>query len=331
MKSLASIYPVMERYGVTCTPDEFQRTVNLVFHRSESRVYDAVHRDMWTSLPQQFNLLVSDYLGREGMPGSNLALLDVGCGTGLASELLLKTQFGERITEIDLLDTATEMLQKARERVSGWGLKTNVIDGTLDKISGRTRKYDVIVISSVLHHIPDLTEFLSHVRKAQAPRGILMHLQDPNGDFLSDPVLRERTAELGVYERPVYPKWLTRLTPSRIIGRLRRGITGRTDADQDYIGRVNDELVQAGVIRKPMAPRDIWSVTDIHVHDGKGVSIEELRGLLAGYRMIATRSYSFFGKMCSELPESFKKREQELIEAKAPNGLEVAGIWKLND
>jgi hypothetical protein len=78
-----------------------------------------------------------------------------------------------------------------------------------------------------------------------------------------------------------------------------------------------------------MAAPDIWAITDIHIYDGEGISIETLSTLLPDYRLISARSYSFFGKMLSELPAGFRQREQQLIEAKAPNGLEIAGLWKL--
>jgi 2-polyprenyl-3-methyl-5-hydroxy-6-metoxy-1,4-benzoquinol methylase len=329
LKSLASIYPVMQKYGVRCTPDEFQHTLNLVFHKAESNVYDQVHSHMWASLPQQFHLLISDYLETGHRSGRGLTLLDVGCGTGLASELLLKTQIGERISEVDLLDTSPEMLQKAWERARGWRPKTTLVDSTIDKLAERNRKYDIILVCSVLHHIPDVMAFLRHVRKLQASSGIFLHLQDPNGDYLHDSVLKQRTAELLAYQRPVFPKWVRRLSPRRVMGRVRRRFAAQQD--QGYLDRVNNELMESGVIQKAMAAQDIWRVTDIHVHDGKGVSVNELSELLVNYQMISTRSYSFFGKMVSELPAAFQQREQRLIERKAPNGLEVAGLWKVNN
>jgi ubiquinone/menaquinone biosynthesis C-methylase UbiE len=329
LKSLASIYPVMQKYGVRCTPDEFQHTLNLIFHKAESGVYDQVHCHMWASLPQQFHLLISDYLETGHRFRRDLTLLDMGCGTGLASELLLKTQMGECISEVDLLDTSPEMLQKAWERASGWRPQTTLVNSTIERLVERNRKYDIILICSVLHHIPDVMEFLQHVRKLQASSGIFLHLQDPNGDYLHDSVLKERIAELRAYQRPVFPKWLRRLSPHRVMGRLRRGLAGQQD--QGYLDRVNNELIESGVIQKAMAAQDIWTVTDIHVHDGKGVSIDELSELLVDYRLISTRSYAFFGKMVSELPAAFHQREQQLIETKAPNGLEVAGLWKVNN
>jgi 2-polyprenyl-3-methyl-5-hydroxy-6-metoxy-1,4-benzoquinol methylase len=329
LKSLESILPVMSKYGVNCAPCEFQQTLNLAFHKSESSVYDSIHRDMWASLPQQFALLVSDYLASSEELGSNIRVLDVGCGTGLASELLLDTQIGERVAEIDLLDTSPEMLERARHRASTWRVKTTAIHGGIKSIAERSRRYDLIMTCSVLHHIPDLSEFLRDIRHLQAHHGIFMHLQDPNGDSLNDDLLQERTNELKRYERPFIPKRLRRLAPRNVIRRIRRKFANTKD--EDYIGRVNKQLIDSGLTREPMTARDIWSVTDIHVHDGEGISIKALSGLLRDYRMISARSYAFFGKVISELPAGFKEREQQLIEASALNGLEIAGLWKLID
>ena len=136
VKGLESILPVMDKYGVRCAPQEFQRVVNLVFHESESSVYDSVHRDMWSSLPQQFGLLASDYIASGEDVGNDLAILDVGCGTGLASELLLNTKLGERIRQIDLLDTSPEMLEKADRRSRTWKVKTTK-HGAINSIAVR--------------------------------------------------------------------------------------------------------------------------------------------------------------------------------------------------
>src|SRR5450631_1377150 len=118
--TLQSLSPVMEKYGVTCSPEQFHEGVNLAFHRAESQVYDEIHRCMWESLPRQMDLLVLDSIAAGAAPGFDLSALDIGCGTGLASELLLRTELGRVITEFDLLDTSAEMLERIKSRASGW-------------------------------------------------------------------------------------------------------------------------------------------------------------------------------------------------------------------
>src|SRR5689334_18584067 len=99
----APVVEIMGRHGVRCTAEEFHSAVNITFHKLESEQYDELHHDMWESLPRQVSLLAEDCL-RGGMPES-IRMLDIGCGTGLATDSLLKSPLGGRIAEIDLLDT----------------------------------------------------------------------------------------------------------------------------------------------------------------------------------------------------------------------------------
>src|ERR1035438_10252852 len=77
---------MMKRHGVACSAEEFHGAVNVTFHEFESEDYDTSHRDMWESLPQQFHLLVDDWLRVCSGAPSEIHLLDIGCGTGLASD-----------------------------------------------------------------------------------------------------------------------------------------------------------------------------------------------------------------------------------------------------
>jgi 2-polyprenyl-3-methyl-5-hydroxy-6-metoxy-1,4-benzoquinol methylase len=323
--TLQSLSPVMEKYGVTCSPEKFHEGVNLAFHRAESRVYDEIHKCMWESLPRQMNLLVGDCIAAGAATSQGLAALDIGCGTGLASELLLRSDVGRFIAGFDLLDTSAEMLERIKSRASGWAVKSNFLHGDLSSVAAKLKKYDIIVTCSVLHHIPDLPQFLTQVRSMLAPNGVFIHLQDPNGDYLQDPNLIKRMHELKQY-RPPMPKWLLRLSPRRIAAKIRREISG--EKSSSYLTQVNDDLLSSHLINRPMSEQDIWRVTDIHVHDGEGISTNRITEILEDCKMVSRRSYAFFGKMFSELPIAFQKKEDILIGENAPDGLQVAAAWK---
>jgi ubiquinone/menaquinone biosynthesis C-methylase UbiE len=327
MTVLDPIQPLMPKYGVNCSPEEFQRAVNLAFHRAESEVYDRIHHCMRRSLPEQFNLLIDDALRAAPSPGDGLVVLDVGCGTGLSSELLLRTRIGAHISEIHLLDTSVAMLAKARNRSRRWPVKTVTVEGGIERLIKEQRKYDAVLVCSVLHHIPDLASFFRDVRGVQTRSGLLIHLQDPNGDYLADAVLNERIDELARHSAPALTRRPGRFHPKRALAKLRRMVTERTP--HDYIRKVNNELLALGIIGTPMTDNDIWRVTDIHDHDGRGISIEEMRSFLPDHELISARSYSFFGAMASDLPPTFRQREQELIRARALNGLRIAGLWRV--
>lgn len=320
MNDSASIGEIMRKHGATCAPEDFHALVNVTFHKFESEVYDELHRDMWESLPEQFQLLAGDYLRKAPAVREGLRVLDIGCGTGLASDCLLKTELGRRIGSIDLLDTSRSMLDRASQRAQSWNRPFRCLEGLLDSVKPPAA-YDVIVSCSVLHHIPDIPVFLKTMRSLQANGGAFIHLQDPNGDFLGDSELNARMKNADEELSP--PE--SRFSPHRICSRLYREITGKQR--RDYIARTNRELMEKGTIKSRLTAPELFSITDIHVHDGHGVSISQLRELLPDYGLISQRTYGFMGRLEYSLPEHFRTVEREEIAAHALNGFHLGAVW----
>ncbi|MFZ0704871.1 MAG: class I SAM-dependent methyltransferase [Candidatus Korobacteraceae bacterium] len=317
------VIAVMQKHRTECSPEQFHAAVNVTFHEFEAEIYDQEHRDMWESVPKQVELLVGDWLGKCSQPPEALHVLDIGCGTGLASDSVLKSRVGARVRTIDLLDTSRTMLRRAAERAAGWPVPVRQFEGLLDSLpAGQT--YDAIVTSSVLHHVPDLAGFFRTVRSMQQPGGVFLHVQDPNGDYLGDPELNRRKAEVAAKA----PDWVQRLHPRRIIGRVQREITGRQG--EDYISKTNRALISQGIIKEPLTVAELFAITDIHANEGSGISINELRDLLPDYELLGQRSYGFFGQLPYGLPRSFTVREDELIAAGALNGFHIGAIWMVS-
>jgi 2-polyprenyl-3-methyl-5-hydroxy-6-metoxy-1,4-benzoquinol methylase len=301
------IQDLLDRNGNRCTPEEFRQIVNVVFHRYESAQYDELHRCMWESLPVIFRHLANDSIPHLK---SNSRLLDVGCGTGLSTALLLSTPVGPRIGSGTFVDTSPEMIEVARRRARQWALQCRFEVGT---ISDLRERFDLILVSSVMHHIPDLSGFLKEVAERLSPGGLFVHLQDPNGDADSA-VINLRKQQLAEQESS---KRLSLL--DRVKMRLR---------PQDrYIHKTNQELLRRGIISSPLADEEIWAVTDIH-DDDRGISLQEIgQALDALMTPIRTSSYAFFGKMASELPVNLRTEEDRLLESGDMNGTIMCGVW----
>lgn len=217
----AAIRPILEQHGTSTSVEEFHRQVNLHFHAVESRVYDSVHSEMWDSLPPQFQLLAQDVL--PVLPSTrNLRVLDIGCGTGLSTDLLLKSPLGRLITDVCLLDTSKEMLARALARSTTWGVRVESKIGIVSDLP--IERYDVVIACSVLHHIPFLSDFLVDIAHRQGPGGVLLHLQDPNGDYVNDPQFLDRCEELSRVDEANVPsktsKLLRRWNPIRLANRI---------------------------------------------------------------------------------------------------------------
>ncbi|HEX8563105.1 MAG TPA: class I SAM-dependent methyltransferase [Flavobacterium sp.] len=319
--SLKSLLPLIKKTGSTLSPADFHSVVNVVFHDAEAPHYDAMHKGMWESLQQQMDLLVSEVIHKGNMADQQLHLLDIGCGTGLSTQLLLNSKLGPQISKVTLADTSPMMIQIAKARATEWDIDHELLNCGIAQITG---KYDVILICSVLHHIPDLQEFLEQVNRLQNIGGIVIHLQDPNGDAFEDPEYISRMAEFGKARCNT-----AKPSPLKAIKKKIKRFIGK----KDYIDLVNDELLKRNVIKSRMTADEIWSVTDIHVEDlpfsaGKGISLELIAKHLSEYQQITRRSYGFFGPLKSELPTEYQIQEEHLIRENQLNGRHIAATWQ---
>lgn len=319
------ILPLIQKTRSTLSPEEFQERINIVFHDFEASHYDAMHADMWGSLQQQINLLVDDLFSYKKIDTNELSLLDIGCGTGLSTQILLNSKLSDNINQVTLLDTSQNMLKYATEKAKTWGKKFKTVNSYLADLD---EKFDVIIISSVLHHIPDLEVFLKQVDNALNPGGILIHIQDPNGDYLNDATYLERKTQYEI-DLDALPKKkrVSDFIPKPILKSIKRILNRK-----DYIDKINDQLLAEKSIRKRMTADEIWSVTDVHVETkidtvNKGISLEFLKKQLKNLDLIKMRSYGFYGFLKSDLIENYKQKEEQFIQDNQVNGRNISCIW----
>jgi len=154
------LLPLIEKSGSTLSPETFQENINVIFHDIESKYYDSIHKDMWTDIQEQVDLLIDDLLSLRFNLKKNLRLIDIGCGTGLGSESLLNSKISENIGSINLLDTSKKMLEKAERRAKKWGKKYTLKHSSIEEVR---EEFDIVIICSVLHHIPDIDNFIKNI------------------------------------------------------------------------------------------------------------------------------------------------------------------------
>jgi predicted TPR repeat methyltransferase len=98
-------------------------------------------------------------------PGGNLDILDLGCGTGLLGARL--HPFARTLTGVDL---SSNMLKLARKRQ----IYDNLICGELVEflLSGKTKRFDLVVATDVFIYIGDLSQVFQGVRSALREGGL---------------------------------------------------------------------------------------------------------------------------------------------------------------
>lgn len=131
--------------------------------------FDAIAKEYDTQrehIIPEMRLLYRAAIWAAEIQGTNLAILDIGAGTGLLSALMLE-KFPE--AEITLLDISEQMLGVARQRFSGKG---NILYRTGDySITELGGPYDVVCSALSIHHLASLDKRRLFARIFSALRG----------------------------------------------------------------------------------------------------------------------------------------------------------------
>lgn len=119
---------------------------------------------------------------RQSVPlNRHMSALDYGCGTGLLS-FPLRDELGSLL----LADSSTGMLEVAAEKIAAQGV-TNMTPVKLDLLAdpAPAQRFDLIVTSMTLHHVPDTDHILAVFRDLLQPGGHLCiaDLDKEDGSF----------------------------------------------------------------------------------------------------------------------------------------------------
>jgi 2-polyprenyl-3-methyl-5-hydroxy-6-metoxy-1,4-benzoquinol methylase len=111
----------------------------------------------------------------------NIDVLDVGCGTGLISNLFASKYQSSNFTSIDFSDSIeyAENFAKINNINNVKWIKKDFLDFKTVK------QYDVIICCGVLHHIPEYKLALAKIKKLLKPGGkLLLAVYNTNGKLL---------------------------------------------------------------------------------------------------------------------------------------------------
>jgi predicted TPR repeat methyltransferase len=149
-------------------PDFERHLVGRLGYRGPALVWDAVRR----------------VLAADRRRASRLAVLDVGCGTGLAAPLL--APHAARLVGVDL---SSEMIERARGRRA----YDRLITGELTAVMGSLReRFDVVCAADVFIYVGDLAPPLAAIRRVLKPGGWVGFSVEvaPEGDYRLQPTRR---------------------------------------------------------------------------------------------------------------------------------------------
>lgn len=222
-----------------------------------------------------------------------------------------------------MLDPNDAMLERARERSRAWPkFDLKFCKGDISAVTGQ---FDLITVSSVFHHVPEIEDFSARINSLLKPGGILIQMQDPKADAHLDTVLADRRHAAQRSRKPS----LYRRVRSRG-GDVLRALGLRQSGDP-VADPVNEILMGKGVIGRALPMATIWAITDFHVPGqpdgmGKGFTIPQLTEWL-NLKLLDTFTYEFQGKAWDELSPCEQAEEKAWFASRDNHGALFGSVW----
>lgn len=94
--------------------------------------------------------------------------LEIGCGRGVGTEIILE-QFGA--DTVDAFDLDADMVSRAQTRLERFGQRVRLWTGDATDIQADDETYDAVFDFGVIHHIPDWRAALREVDRVLKPGG----------------------------------------------------------------------------------------------------------------------------------------------------------------
>jgi len=124
------------------------------------------------------------FLGMGG-PLRGARALEIGCGRGVGTELILDV-FGA--AAVDAFDLDPRMVAIAQRRLSSRGLRVRLWVGDAAAIKAPDAAYDAVFDFGIIHHVPNWRDVLVEVHRVLRPGGLL-YAEEPVGGMLNHPLM----------------------------------------------------------------------------------------------------------------------------------------------
>lgn len=120
-----------------------------------------------------------------GGPATGERCLEIGCGRGVGTEIVLE-RFGA--AEVDAFDLDPDMVEQARARL-GADPRVRLWVGDTTDIDAPDGSYDAVFDFGIVHHVPDWRRALAEVHRVLRPGG-RFYAEEVLARFIHHPVWR---------------------------------------------------------------------------------------------------------------------------------------------
>lgn len=131
--------------------------------------------------------LAAALLRRAGTSLPNKAVLEIGCGRGAGTELLLRHCGADRVHAFDF-DPAQLAGARKRHRANGEH-RAMLFQGDAARLPFDDARFDVVVEFAILHHVPEWPLALREIARVLRPGGVFLYEEYLRG-FTAHPAVK---------------------------------------------------------------------------------------------------------------------------------------------
>lgn len=172
---------ILEKKEITleeaCKDINAIKTINRVFHDWDADSYENEHPEIYMMERASWEELLEGKLAMI-MSDPDLVLLDIGTGNGFVIETI--APFIAPSQKVIFSDISQKMIDSVQKKFSAHPFKKEFLVSEAAQIPLPDASVGLIVVNSVLHHIPDYEVFLNEAKRLIRPGGALVIKHEPN-------------------------------------------------------------------------------------------------------------------------------------------------------
>ncbi len=304
--------------------------VNKIFHAFEARGYDSRHPEILRQLPAYWQEMITkaDITPRPG----GWRILDFGCGTGFASEQILRHLPAEQIASLVCYDLSSEMIDRCREKIAPRLPTAQFTSDAASLESGEP--FDLLLTNSLLHHLPDPQATLRQLTDRLALDALWLAGHEPSSRFYKNPdCLKLFRRYLTASRNDRGASWWRNLSLVALQTRWCKTLAKFRSPKRLTAGTAH----QQGLFGRRPTPHVIDRLVDFHVaHSadeaaaGRGFDLDLLQTELRGVWQLRWEcSYSFMGTVAeSRLPGEWQQACRLLADEFPRDGANLCALWR---
>lgn len=203
-----------------------------------------------------------------GVNFKNKKILEIGTGTGFLPLFFIKNQI--QFDEFTCTDISKNILLKAENNIIKENSKQNLrLNFKFKKLDGKNlpfddNSYDIVIMNSVLHHLPDVKYFFKDSSRVLNKDGLLIIGHEPNFYFYNSIFLFFNYRLLGFF--------------FKVLGKFRNFILNKSSLEETtMINKVNLQLKKRNLIKSDLNLKEIGYFVDYGA--GKGLDYKKTYGL----------------------------------------------------